>query len=237
MGRRMGNRDIKNSIKKAMERDRDTKTFHFQEEYDNEKRNENIEESRDYELHEDARDTAKEDQIKPGTDDRAARKRRDRPLKLLGLFCAAAFVLMLVFSSTPSVNTTDAAKNALRDKVSTSLSAGTILFGKDENIGAQDYTITHSSDKEETRIWVWDYAAQDGDYVQVLVDGVPLGDAFMIKNKPREITVPSTGNIQIKGIRDGGGGITYAVRYELNGTNYFNTAPEGEFNTYTLIRQ
>ncbi len=233
----MGNRDIKDSIKKAMERDKNTKTFHLKEEYDNEKLKKNIEEGRSHEDHQDSRDTEREDQIKSGTDDRGERKRRDRPLKLLGLFSAAAFVLMLVFSSSPSVNTTDAAKNALRDKVSTSLSAGTILLGKDENIGAQDYTITHNSDKEETRIWVWDYAAQDGDYVQVLVNGTPFGEAFMIKNKPREITVPSTGDIQIKGIRDGGGGITYAVRYELNGTNYFNTAPEGEFNTYTLVRQ
>ncbi len=29
---------------------------------------------------------------------------------------------------------------------------------------------------------------------------------------------------------------TYAIRYELNNTNYFNSAPEGEFNTYTLIQ-
>jgi hypothetical protein len=59
----------------------------------------------------------------------------------------------------------------------------------------------------------------------------------MIKNKPREITVPSVGTVQIKGIKDGGGGITYAVRYEINGTSYFNGTPEGQLNTYTLKLQ
>ena len=143
----------------------------------------------------------------------------------------------MIFSSTSSVNTTDAAKKALADKVSTSLAAGTVLLAKDENIGQQDYTITHKYDQNDTKIWVWDYAAEDGDYVQILVNGTPVGEAFMIKHKPVEITVPAVGEVQIKGIRDGGGGITYAVRYDLNGTNYFNSAPEGEFNTYTLIKE
>lgn len=164
-------------------------------------------------------------------------KRKDTPLKVFGGICVALFAAAMIFSSTPSVNTTDAAKNALADKVSTSLAAGTVLLAKDENIGQQDYTITHKYNQNDTKIWVWDYAAEDGDYVQVLVNGVPAGEAFMIKHKPVEITVPAVGEVQIKGIRDGGGGITYAVRYDLNGTNYYNSAPEGEFNTYTLIKE
>lgn len=164
-------------------------------------------------------------------------KNKDKPLKVFGGICVALFVAAMIFSSTPSVNTTDAAKNALTDKVSTSLAAGTVLLRKDENIGHQDYTITHKYNQNDTKIWVWDYAAEDGDYVQVLVNGAPVAEAFMIKHKPVEITVPAVGEVQIKGIRDGGGGITYAVRYDLNGTNYFNSAPEGEFNTYTLIKE
>lgn len=164
-------------------------------------------------------------------------KDKDKPLKVFGGICVALFVAAMIFSSTPSVNTTDAAKNALTDKVSTSLAAGTVLLTEDENMGQQDYTITHNYSQNDTKIWVWDYAAEDGDYVQVLVNGVPVAEAFMIKNKPVEITVPAVGEVQIKGIRDGGGGITYAVRYDLNGTNYFNSAPEGEFNTYTLIKE
>ena len=166
-----------------------------------------------------------------------SQKKRDKPLKVFGWLCIALFVLALIFDPVSSVNTSDAAKNALVDKISTSLPAGTVLLANDENIGQQDYTIVHNYAQKDTKIWVWDYAAEDGDYVQVLVNGAPVGDPFMIKHKPVEITVPAVGDVQIKGIRDGGGGITYAVRYDLNGTTYFNSAPEGEFNTYTLIKE
>ena len=162
----------------------------------------------------------------------------DKLIKTTGivLLVASIFTFAWGINSSPTVDKSDAAQQAITEQVSTSLSVGTILMSSDENIGAKDYTITHDSNQDESKIWVWDYAAEDGDYVQILVDGAPIGDAFMIKNKPQEFTVPTTGTVQVKGIRDGGGGITYAVRYELNNTNYFNSAPEGEFNTYTLVR-
>ena len=62
-------------------------------------------------------------------------------------------------------------------------------------------------------------------------------DPFMIKNKPVVYTVPTTGEIQVLGTRDGGGGITYAVHYEVNGTTYFNGTDVGDGNLYTLIRE
>jgi hypothetical protein len=165
-------------------------------------------------------------------------RKKDRPLKIFGGICLALGLASFVFfSPSTSANTTEAAKNALENKVSTSLAAGVVLLSKDENVSQQDYTITHNYENNDTKIWVWDYAAEDGDYVQVLVGGAAVAEAFMIKHKPVEITVPSVGEVQIKGIRDGGGGITYAVRYDLNGTNYYNSAPEGEFNTYTLIKE
>lgn len=162
----------------------------------------------------------------------------DKLIKTTGivLLVASIFTFAWGINSSPTVDRSDAAQQAIAEQVSTSLSVGTILMSSDENIGAKDYTIIHDSNQDESKIWVWDYAAEDGDYVQILVDGNPIGDAFMIKNKPQEFKVPTTGTVQVKGIRDGGGGITYAVRYELNNTNYFNSAPEGEFNTYTLVR-
>ena len=33
---------------------------------------------------------------------------------------------------------------------------------------------------------------------------------------------------------DAGGGHTYAAHYDLNGVTYFNNAPEGVLNTYTI---
>lgn len=170
-------------------------------------------------------------------DEKAKRKQLDKPLKTFGAICIAASVVSFIFTGTSSVDTSESAKNALKNKTSTAVSAGTILLSKDENAQAKDYTIIHKSDVKDTKIWVWDYAAEDGDYVQVLVNGAPSGDAFMIKHKPREIIVPAVGKVQIKGVRDGGGGITYAVRYDINGTSYFNGTPEGELNTYTLTKE
>lgn len=165
------------------------------------------------------------------------KKRKEKSLKLLGGICIIAFIVGMRFMSSSSINETNEAKEALENKISTSLSAGAILLSSDENIGQQDYEIIHNLQNDETKILIWDYAAEDGDYVQVLVNGQPISDPFMIKHKPREIIIPTTGDIQIKGIKDGGGGITYAIRYELNSTNYFNSAVEGEYNTYTLIKE
>lgn len=165
------------------------------------------------------------------------KKKLEKPLKIFGGICIALALATIVFSPFTSVDKSELAENALKDKVSTAISAGTVLLAKDEDVTPQDYTIKHKGGSKDTKIWVWDYAAEDGDYVQVLVNGVPVSDSFMIKHKPKELVVPSTGEVQIKGIRDGGGGITYAVRYEINGTTYFNGAKEGEFNTYTLTEE
>lgn len=164
-------------------------------------------------------------------------RKKDRHLKIFGGFCIMACIGAFIASYSPSVNTSAAARDALENKISTTLAAGVVLLKEDENMGQQDYTITHNTQSDDTKIYLWDYAAEDGDYVQVLVNGAPVGEAFMIKHKPKELVVPAVGEVQIQGVRDGGGGITYAVRYDLNGTNYFNFTPQGEFNTYTLIRE
>lgn len=170
-------------------------------------------------------------------EDKARRKQIEKPHKVFGIICIAASIVAFIFTGTSTADTSQSAKNALENKVSTAVSAGIILLSKDENAQAKDYTITHNSDAKDTKIWVWDYAAEDGDYVQVIVNGAPVGDAFMIKHKPKEITVPAVGKVEIKGVRDGGGGITYAVRYDINGTSYFNGTPEGESNTYILAKK
>lgn len=207
----MSNNNLKNSLKKAMDKKKATEKFDSKDGY------------------------------KKNIDDKSNNEKKnikfDKYLKKFGIFCILIFIAMFIFTETSTVDTSEAAKRALEDKVSTTLSAGTILLEEDQNIGQDDYTITHQSNKNETKIWVWDYAAEDGDYVQIVVNGTPITEPFMIKNKPKELNVPATGEIQIKGIKDGGGGLTYAVRYDLNGTTYFNTAPEGEYNTYTLIRE
>lgn len=161
---------------------------------------------------------------------------RKTGLTFLGIIIAALFTMVLLHP-TSSVNKSSAATEALELHLSTELGVGTRLLLSDEEMPAQDYIITHSSNADSTKLYIWDYAAEDGDYVQILVDGVPLGDPFMIKNKPVDFTIPSTGEVQVLGVRDGGGGITYAVHYAINGTTYFNGTGVGTGNLYTLIRE
>lgn len=73
--------------------------------------------------------------------------------------------------------------------------------------------------------------------IETIIDGTSLGAPFMIKNKPVSFKVPAVGEVQVLGTRDGGGGITYRVYYELNQTTYFNGMDQGGSNLYTLIRK
>lgn len=162
----------------------------------------------------------------------------DRKLKATGLILMALFAVSIFLAPRSSiVNTSEEAAQAVESGMSTQLPIGVRILTDDENLAGQDLTITHSSPSDEGKIHIWDYAAEDGDYVQILVDGVAIGDPFMIKNKPAVYTVPTTGEIQVLGTRDGGGGITYAIHYEVNGTTYFNGTDVGDGNLYTLIRE
>lgn len=153
---------------------------------------------------------------------------------------AVSILSMIIYnmgSTNKSVDTSEEAVSALETHISTSLAAGTKLLASDENYVGEDMTITHDSDDSETTLYVWDYAAEDGDYVQVIVNGTSLGDPFMITNVPVTFTVPTVGEIEVLGTRDGGGGITYAVYYDMNHTTYFNGMNENGSNLYTLIKE
>lgn len=163
-------------------------------------------------------------------------KRNNKKLKRAGLIFLGLAVLVFLLKPAAHVDKSEAAEEALRTHVSSVLSIGTILASKDEAFDGSDYTVTHSLKEDTSQIYLWDYAAEDGDYVQIFADGVAIGEPFMIKNKPVSVTVPSVGEIKVVGTKDGGGGITYAVHYEVTGVTYFNAVGEGEGNCYTLIR-
>lgn len=144
---------------------------------------------------------------------------------------------MMMFSSGGSVDKSPEADQARDTHMSTSLAAGTKLLSEDDNYIGTDVIVEHSSKADETNLHIWDYAAEDGDYVQVFVNEAPLGAPFMIKNKPVTFKVPTVGDIKVVGTRDGGGGITYAVYYDMNHTTYFNGVDEGGNNLYQLMRK
>ncbi|SDP40397.1 hypothetical protein SAMN05216366_11744 [Selenomonas ruminantium] len=156
---------------------------------------------------------------------------------ILLLASIMALAIGMMCHTGTSVNTSDDAQSAIETHVSTTLPIGARLLEKDDHYVGGDMTITHTSPEKKTKMYIWDYAAEDGDYVQVYIDGKPLGSPFMIKNKPEVFNVPATGEVQVVGTRDGGGGITYAVRYELNHETYFNGMEQGGNNVYTLVRE
>ncbi len=176
-------------------------------------------------------------------------EKKRNPLKGIGL--AAVAVLVATFFLTgksATVDTSLEAQNALKTGTSSTLEAGTRLLeadgdqlsGRDYDVTIQDQGGTGGQPGGSVNLYVWDYAAEDGDYVQVIFNGKPLGDAFMIKHAakiiPLDIVPGVPVKLQVKGVKDGGGGITYAAmfHYKQHHFTYFNMAPMGGNNTYTI---
>jgi hypothetical protein len=115
--------------------------------------------------------------------------------------------------------------------------AGAVLSKTDSVTNSGNYTIAFPADVESTLMLVWDYAAEDGDMVQVLVNGSPMEEAFTIMHGAKVVRVPTGANISVIGTRDGGGGITYAVNFPEAGRSMVNGVQTGETNQYSLRRQ
>ncbi|MCQ2122283.1 MAG: hypothetical protein MJY78_10715 [Fibrobacter sp.] len=167
--------------------------------------------------------------------------------KRLGLWCvvlASMFAVSAVvtnFSHTTShnqqpVSTSVGAQEILQQRWSDKLELGARLVLNDDQVSLKpvDLTFTHHNAEETTKIWIWDFAAEDGDYVQVLVDGKPVSEPFMIKNEPVSFDVSKNSVIKVIGVRDGGGGITYAFHLDALGQTYLNGTDVNQANTYTM---
>lgn len=178
-----------------------------------------------------------EQDIQKKDKDSQANKKIKRGASIIMMLGVFALVVYFMVHTGVSVNKSPDAQKAIESRMPTALAVGTRLMDKDDNYVGGDLTVTHKSNMQDTKIHIWDYAAEDGDYVQVLVNGAPLGEPFMIRNKPAVFTVPTVGDVKVIGTRDGGGGITYAVHYDMNNTTYFNGMNQGGDNTYTLVRE
>lgn len=143
-------------------------------------------------------------------------------------------------SGASETNLQNVSKNiisVLKNGVAKNVKAGLLLNASDVSDTAKDYTVVIPQGISTMDLIIWDYAAEDGDYVQVIQNGVAVTEVFMIKNSPQRVTVPAGGIIEIKGIKDGGGGITYAVSITETGYTYFNRAPISGANKYTIVQE
>lgn len=116
------------------------------------------------------------------------------------------------------------------------INAGEMLSKNSVKLDAKDFTVDTGKSYGKIELSIWNFVdKEDGDYVQVFVDGSPQGEAFSIRHKPVKISVPDKAIIQVRGIRDGSNnGITYGVTFSKTGETYLNTVPLNAANTYTI---
>ncbi len=137
-----------------------------------------------------------------------------------------------------SVQNGPLAEKALETRMSTSLAVGVRLASSDDHYTGGDMAVTHNATAGKVQMWVWDYAREDGDYVQILVNGRALGEPFMLRNEPVSFMIPAVGEIRICGVWDGDDrGITYGVYFGAGRTIYFNGMDRGGSHLYTLSKE
>lgn len=105
----------------------------------------------------------------------------------------------------------------------------------DADLRARDFTVEMKQGTRSSRVLLWDFAAEDGDVVDVKVNGV-VQRRINLLHQPAAVEVPVPSSVEVVGIKDGVGGITYGIKFPgavLNAA-YFNVAPEGSANTYTV---
>ncbi|MGH4124356.1 MAG: hypothetical protein ACREV6_15630 [Clostridium sp.] len=159
-------------------------------------------------------------------------------IKRFRMILGISFILCVVlYSITSSNGSTKNYKKDIKGGMISGVNSGDILSEDSVYIAKSgNYEVQMPSDNfGNVEISVWDFDKEDGDYVQVFVDGVAKTDPFMIRHRERKISVPSKAVIQIRGVRDGNGkGITYGVFFNKTGETYLNKAPLNSANIYTL---
>lgn len=124
--------------------------------------------------------------------------------------------------------------NSKGNRVFKDVQAGTVLMSKHVPLGSKDFSVKVSQSKQDLQILIWDYAVEDGSYVQVLFNGSPITDPFQLKNSPQRVWVPRGGKLQIKGSKAGASSINYALQFPDTGDTYFNQVSLDGVNTYTI---
>lgn len=153
---------------------------------------------------------------------------------LIGWVALLTFLGTMAFTSSSTIDAQIASKGYAVNVV-----AGYTMDVAADNVVSlmpQDYIVEVNSDADMGRMLIWDFAAEDGDVVQIEVNGQIVMNSVPIRNEPVMIEIPFPSTVRIIGLRDGQGGITYGVKFPGNtsGQVYFNVAPEGEANTYTV---
>ena len=151
---------------------------------------------------------------------------------IIGLITIVTMFFSFVIIGAPSINYQSDLASGLIDGIQ----VGDRLSQEAVTLQPTDIEVDLTGrDGGPIKLYIWDFDDEDGDYVQVFVNGSPHTEPFMIRHKEVKVGVPGEGLIQVKGIRDGDGkGISYGVFFNKTGEEYLNTAPINGTNTYTL---
>ena len=152
-------------------------------------------------------------------------------LILIGLALVGSFF-------TTSFNDEGTAEEVVANRISMSTAAGENFFTDETNtnIEARDFEVTNAgSDGGEARMLIWDFNKVDLDEVAIFVDGAPVKEKLILSNNATAISIPVPSKVTISGVKDIGGGISYAVKFPNNKTTYFNVVSVGHSNTYTVL--
>jgi hypothetical protein len=139
---------------------------------------------------------------------------------------------------TTSYSDEGTAEEVVANRISTATEAGENLFTEENNanIEARDFEVTNAgSDGGEARMLIWDFNLEDFDEVAVLVDGVPVKEKLILSENAAAISIPVPSTVTVRGVKDLGGGISYAVKFPNNKSTYFNVVTVGQSNTYTVL--
>ncbi|UVI30220.1 hypothetical protein [Paenibacillus spongiae] len=154
----------------------------------------------------------------------------------IGMTALLTFILFLFFNES-----TGKLEDVRSNGVGKGLQAGAVLAVTDDSAGLEpkDYEIQMKENISTSRMLIWDFAAEDGDVVTVKVNGTILATNIGIFHKPAVFDIPVPSVVEILGIKDGGGGITYGVKFPggVQNNAYFNAAPVGSANKYTITGQ
>lgn len=154
--------------------------------------------------------------------------------KIIGLLTIILLISSFFFSSDPSG---EEAISIVKSRQSESVQAGSQLIDNETNAGIKpkDFEIKGFEDGGNAKMLIWDFNSEDKDELQVFINGEPTSEPFILTNTPVAFSVPASAVVKIKGIKDSGGGISYAVKFPQRKKTIFNIVSINGFNTYTLV--
>lgn len=128
------------------------------------------------------------------------------------------------------------AEEVVANRISKSTMAGETPFSDETNAGitAKDFEVTVGDSGGDAKMLIWDFNSEDNDEVQILVNGQPLKEKLILAHNPAAISIPVPSTVTVKGLKDNGGGISYAVKFPNDKVTYYNVVSVNAGNTYTV---